>query len=279
MSSPIPRFWPVLVDPDATVSALLNLLVNARDTMPQGGRLTLETSNLRIDDAYLLARHEDVPPGRYVMLAVSDTGKGMDAETQARIFEPFFSTKPPSNNSGLGLSMVLGFMKQSGGTVRVYSEPGVGTTFKLLFPADTSTIAAPRDLQGPKSEGLAAPGPRVLVAEDEADLLRLLTATLEIAGCRVTACASGDAAAEVFVADPTYDLLVTDIVMPGTLQGTDLARFLRKRAPELPVVFLSGYASEASVHGNGLRPEDIRLMKPVPRSDLLRAVQTALRRH
>jgi signal transduction histidine kinase/CheY-like chemotaxis protein len=270
--------WPVRVDPDATVSALLNLLVNARDAMPQGGRLTLETSNLRIDEAYLLSRHEDVPPGRYVMLAVSDTGKGMDAETLARIFEPFFSTKPASSNSGLGLSMVLGFLKQSGGTVRVYSELGVGTTFKLYFPADTSTIPHLREAQALPSERFAAPGPWVLLAEDEPDLLKLLTATLEAAGCQVTACRSGDAAAAVFAADPKFDLLVTDIVMPGLLQGTDLARHLRKSAPDLPVIFMSGYASEASVHGNGLRPEDIRLMKPVPRSDLLRSVQTALRK-
>ncbi len=274
-TSLLASLWPVQVDPSTLESALLNLMLNARDAMNGRGKLTIETANVRIDEEYVDTRNEDLEPGRYVMLAVSDTGGGMSEDILAQIFEPFFTTKEIGRGSGLGLSMVLGFMKQSGGTVRVYSELGVGTTFKLYFPAleagqDTTKLVQ-RDVTG-TADGTY----RILVAEDEVEVCNVIIRTLERAGHSVTAVHSGDAAYAVFEADPNFDLLVTDIVMPGTLQGTDLSRALRDRWPELKIVFMSGYAHEATVHGNGLRPEDIRLMKPVQRGDLLAAISKAL---
>jgi len=192
-----------------------------------------------------------------------------------KIFEPFYSTKPPGAGSGLGLSMIQGFMRQSGGTVQVYTEPDVGTTFKLYFRALTNEPEAAEytaDVVSTKSEK----GRRILVAEDEAGVRSIIVATLEKAGYLVTPASTGDEARSIFEADPSFDLLLTDIVMPGSLQGTTLSRVLREQEPDLKVVFMSGYASEATVHGNGLRPEDIRLMKPVMRVDLLAAIQGIL---
>ena len=267
--------WKIKADPSSTESALLNLILNARDAMPKGGKLTIETSNVRIDDSYIELRNEDLENGRYVMLAVSDTGHGIEEASLAQIFEPFYSTKPPGSGSGLGLSMVEGFMRQSGGTVRVYSEPGVGTTFKLYFKAQPDLRDSPSAAQ-PKPAEQTEAHHRILVAEDEPEVLAIIVATLTKAGFHVVAAGSGDEALRLYQDDPTFDLLLTDIVMPGTLQGTTLSKALREQDPDLRVVFMSGYASEATVHGNGLRPEDIRLMKPVSRKDLLAALNKSL---
>ncbi|MBU2983276.1 PAS domain-containing protein [Lentibacter algarum] len=267
--------WQVSADPSSTESAILNLILNARDAMEDVGELTIETANVRIDEEYIDSRDETLEPGRYVMLAVSDTGHGIADDKLASIFEPFFSTKAPGAGSGLGLSMIEGFMRQSGGTVQVYSEVGVGTTFKLYFPAflgDDRSVEKPI-IRSPETSGGSG---KILVAEDEPEVLRVIVANLKKAGYSVTQASSGDQAKEIFEANPNFDLLLTDIVMPGTLQGTTLARVLRKEYPDLPVIFMSGYASEATVHGNGLRPEDIRLMKPVGRADLFAAIEKLL---
>lgn len=269
--------WPVEVDRSSLESALLNLILNARDAMDGKGSLTIETANIRIDDAYVDSRQEEISPGRYVMLAVSDTGDGIEDEDLASIFEPFFTTKPPGAGSGLGLSMTFGFMRQSGGTVQVYTELGKGTTFKLYFPASDGSKGQQELQIHNKDKGLFG-GRRILVAEDEAEVRHVLEATLEGAGYVVTGSSSGDEALAIFEADPTYDLLLTDIVMPGELQGTQLAKAIRQRWTDLPIIFMSGYASEATVHGNGLRADDIRLMKPVQRADLLEALAKALRK-
>ncbi|MEP2715338.1 ATP-binding protein [Pseudophaeobacter sp.] len=266
--------WLIDADRSSLESALLNLTLNARDAMEGQGSLTIETANVHIDEEYLTAHKEDLPPGRYVMLAVSDTGPGIPKEILASIFEPFYTTKPPGVGSGLGLSMTQGFVQQSGGTVQVYSEVGEGTSFKLYFPA----TSAPSD--HPEKPTRSTPltggaGLKLLLAEDEEEVRSTLENILERAGYQVTAAPSGDDAFAAFAEDPSFDLLLTDIVMPGTLQGTSLAKALRARWPDLPVVFMSGYASEATVHGNGLRPEDIRLMKPVQRGDLLAALEKA----
>lgn len=270
--------WSIEADPSALQNAILNLLINARDAMPEGGKLAIETANLRIDDDYIFERSEEVPPGRYVMLAISDTGAGIPVEIVERIFEPFFSTKPVGQGTGLGLSMVLGFMRQSGGTIRVYSEPNEGTTFKLYFPISAGAAkdlpAAGATVAERKKPLLS--GETVLVVEDEDELLHLLEATLTKAGYNVITASSGDEAFDKFKTFPHIDLLLTDIVMPGSLQGTSLSKALREIDPKLPAVFMSGYASEATVHGNGLRPEDIRLMKPVTRQALLSALEQAL---
>ncbi|MDO6585743.1 ATP-binding protein [Salipiger sp. 1_MG-2023] len=267
--------WQVRLDQTSLESAILNLLLNARDAMDGHGKLTLETANVRIDEAYIDSRDQELTPGRYAMLAISDTGTGIAPETLKHIFDPFYTTKAPGQGSGIGLSMVEGFVKQSGGTVQVYTEPGRGTTFKLYFPAQcTAPVSAVADSDCAATR--AASGQRILLAEDEAAVRNVLCATLSAAGYRVTPAASGDQALAIFENTPDFDLLITDIVMPGSLQGTGLARALRLLAPELPMIFMSGYASEATVHGNGLRPEDTRLMKPVPKDDLLKAVARAL---
>ncbi len=267
--------WPARLDPSALENALLNLVINARDAMPDGGTLTLETSNMRIDRSYLQTRMDDLPEGQYVMLAVSDTGLGIAEEHLDKVFQPFFTTKPVGEGSGLGLPSVHGFVRQSGGTIRVYSELGAGTTFKLYFPAHAALDRVSPST--PETVSTAAPkGARLLVVEDASDVLDLLRRTLEAAGYEVIVARNGDLGYETFKADPEFDLLVTDIVMPGEILGTRLAKELRAIRPGLPVVFLTGYATEAAMYGNGLRPNDIRLMKPVRRADLLEAVERAL---
>lgn len=267
--------WRVNIDPSVAESALLNLMLNARDAMPTSGKLTIETANIRIDEAYVDGRNEEIAPGRYVMVAVSDTGGGIDKATLERIFDPFFTTKGAGQGSGLGLAMVIGFMRQSNGTVQVYSEVGFGTTFKLYFPAEGPT-EQPLPVTTTPTTIAEGGGKRILVAEDESAVLEVLETVLATAGYDVVSAPTGDAAKALFEVDPTFDLLLTDIVMPGSLQGTGLSKALRTIKADLPVVFMSGYAAEATVHGNGLRPEDIRLMKPVKRSDLLGAVAKAL---
>lgn len=267
--------WPVEADRASLESALLNLTLNACDAMEGKGNLTIETANVRIDQTYVDARQEELVPGRYVLMAVSDTGSGIPDEVLSSIFEPFFTTKNIGEGSGLGLSMTFGFMRQSGGTVQVYTELGKGTTFKLYFPASTTQRDEPiTPLVG--NYGVANKSGKLLLAEDEAAVRETLVRILELSGYQVMATATGDAAFAAFEADPTFDLLLTDIVMPGKLQGTDLAKSLRERWPALPIIFMSGYANEATVHGNGLRPEDIRMMKPVQRVDLLTAVRKVL---
>ncbi|GHA63045.1 hypothetical protein GCM10008927_30540 [Amylibacter ulvae] len=269
--------WQVEADPSSTESALLNLILNARDAMENAGVLTIETANVTIGDDYIDVHEEQLEPGRYVMLSVSDTGHGIPTHKLTSIFEPFFSTKAPGTGSGLGLSMVDGFMRQSGGTVQVYSEIGVGTSFKLYFPAFASEDKFIEKQKVRSVETITGSG-KILVVEDEPEVLRVIVANLTNAGYAVTQASSGDQAKEIFDANPYFDLLLTDIVMPGNLQGTTLARAIREDHPDLPVVFMSGYASEATVHGNGLRPEDIRLMKPVGRAKLFAAIEKLLAR-
>lgn len=268
--------WSVEADPSATESALVNLLLNARDAMPNGGKLTIETANIRIDHAYVDHRNEVLEVGRYVMIAVSDTGMGVPKDKLEDIFTPFFTTKASGKGSGLGLPMVMGFMRQSGGTTQVYSEEGVGSTFKLYFPVTAKQAQAEvnREIN---VTGDTKVNKRILLAEDEPEVQNVLKAILETSGYSVVTASSGDEAKQIFEADQSFDLLLTDIVMPGTLQGTTLSRELRQIDKSLPVVFMSGYASEATVHGNGLRPDDVRLMKPVMKKDLLNAIEGALK--
>lgn len=263
--------WQVRLDATTLENAILNLLFNARDAMDARGNLTIETANVEVDQTVVDARNQELVPGRYVMLAISDTGTGITEEVLKDIFEPFYSTKGPGKGTGMGLSMVEGFVKQSGGTVLVYSEPGQGTTFKVYFPA----IIDPVELATTaRAESTIPSGNRshVLLAEDEDAVRAVLVATLKNAGYHVTAVASGDEAIQICPATPAFDLLITDMVMPGTLQGPALAKAIRKINPDLPIIFMSGYASDATNNGNGLRPHEIRLMKPVPKNVLLTAI-------
>ncbi|MBR9652298.1 ATP-binding protein [Thalassovita aquimarina] len=268
----LPRIW---VDRGSTASALLNLIVNARDALPKGGQLTISTALEKLD-AQALKRHgDDIDPGAYVVLTISDSGEGISKANMDRIFEPFFSTKHPGKGSGLGLSMVQGFVKQSGGTIRVTSEPGKGTTFKLYFKALDGKKATSGRADGSRVSG-PVPGLRILLAEDDEGVRTILTATLERLNHKVAAARNGDTALELFGKDPGFDLLITDIVMPGDLQGTDLAREIRQIDKTLPVIFLSGYARDADAIGGEVDPMEIRLMKPVRRKVLAEAIERAL---
>lgn len=271
--------WPIKVDQSSLQSALVNLILNARDSIDGSGKLTIETANLRIDETYLESRSENIPVGRYVMVAISDSGRGIAPDVIDHIYDPFFTTKSVGKGTGLGLSMVDGFVRQSGGTVQVYSEPGEGTSFKLYFPALPQNKAMTRTEPASSRSDTSTQGarPRLLIAEDKLEVMAVLEKTLVMAGYDVTTAITGDIAFAVFKADPSFDAVLTDIVMPGRLQGPEFARECRLLRPDVPFIFLSGYASEATVHGNGLLPEDIRLMKPVSRHDLLSAVEKCLK--
>jgi two-component system cell cycle sensor histidine kinase/response regulator CckA len=234
-----PALWPVRADPTQIEQVLVNLIVNARDAMPRGGRITIKTENAELATSYA-QRREEVEPGEYVMLAVSDTGVGMDRDTQARIFEPFFTTKGPDKGTGLGLSTVLGIIKQMGGHVFVYSEVGQGTTFKVYLPrAGGSALhaAAPKRDEAHGRES-------VLIVEDDDSVRALARRVLDTRGYRVWTCASASEAFEIMEEyGDEMALLITDVVMPA-MNGHDLVEQLRKGWPELAVVFMSGYTDD-----------------------------------
>ena len=268
--------WAVEADPSATENALLNLMINARDAINESGTITLETTNTILEGAQDPGVGDDLPPGRYVILAVSDTGKGMSTEDAEHAFEPFFTTKEVGSGSGLGLSMIHGFMRQSKGAARIYTEAGVGTTVKLYFPA-LIREEIDQDVGGSvEASEEAIIRARVIVAEDQPDVSEVITRILEKEGHEVVAFSNGDEALAHFTKDDAFDLLLTDVVMPGRLQGPKLAKLIRRVRPSIPVIFMSGYAREATIHGNGLRDSDVRLMKPVSKRDLLQAITEVL---
>ncbi|MFH1834461.1 MAG: ATP-binding protein, partial [bacterium] len=235
-----------LADPGQIEQVLMNLVVNARDAMPEGGKLTIETCNVEIDEEYA-ARHVAVTPGSYVQVAVTDTGGGMDKQTKARIFEPFFTTKEKGKGTGLGLSTVYGIVKQSGGNIWVYSEPGKGTTFKIYLPRDFSS-RTPTHTKLPAVLSRIMGTETILVVEDEEALRKVAKRSLEAAGYKVLIAADGDDAllkGTQHAGD--IHLLLTDVVMPR-MSGRVLAQELSKTRPTLKVVYMSGYTDNAIVH-------------------------------
>jgi len=257
------------IDPSLLSSALLNLAVNARDAMPKGGKLLLETSMATLDESYA-TQNPDVPPGRYVMVAVSDTGTGIPAKLRDKVFEPFFTTKGISKGTGLGLSMVYGFVKQSGGHVKLYSEEGHGTTIKLYLPcgdacADAIVPAAP--VEGGRET--------ILLVEDDELVRKFAIAQLDGLGYHTIAVCDGPAALQEALRGTPFDLLFTDVIMPGGLNGPQLADAIARIRP-VKVLYTSGYTENAIVHHGRLDPGVRLLAKPYRRADMARMVRSAL---
>jgi PAS domain S-box-containing protein len=268
-----PDLGTIRADVSQIEQIIMNLAVNARDAMPKGGKLIIETSNVDLDNAYK-GSHPIVKPGRYVLLAVSDTGIGMDTETQAHIFEPFFTTKEQGKGTGLGLSTVYGVVKQSGGFIWVYSEKGKGATFKIYLPRfDEKAIDMPIT---PTSAQIMRGTETVLLAEDEQDVREVAREFLESAGYTVILAANGEEAlARAGEHSGAIDLLVTDMVMPG-ISGLELVRRLRRARSDFGVIYMSGYSEQAAVESARVDQSAVVLTKPFSRAAILRTVREIL---
>jgi two-component system cell cycle sensor histidine kinase/response regulator CckA len=264
----------IKADPTQLEQVLLNLAVNARDAMPDGGYLTIETADAELDE-YYAELHNSIVPGRYVMLAVSDTGCGMDKETQARIFDPFFTTKGPERGTGLGLATVYGIVKQSGGHISVYSEPGDGTCFRLYFPVAQEVPVEP--VKPAPSRPVTRFGVEtVLIVEDDEDIRRLCQRTLARGGYTVLSCANGVEALEICARHPgPIHLVVSDVVMPR-MGGAELAARLATERPDTKILFLSGYTETSMTHGRLFGPDTTILSKPFTPDALIQKVREAM---
>jgi PAS domain S-box-containing protein len=264
--------WNTLVDPMQIENALLNLAINARDAMDGFGKLTIEVGNAFIDDAYS-QQHQDVEPGQYVSLAVTDTGTGMSPELVEKVFEPFFSTKPEGKGTGLGLSMVYGFVKQTGGHIKIYSELGHGTTVKIYLPRsqqqeDLEVLQVDLPVEGGKET--------ILVAEDDDGVRATVVEMLQELGYRVLRAPDAGAAMAIIESGMPIDMLFTDVVMPGSLKSSEMARKAKERLPSLAVLFTSGYTENSIVHGGRLDAGVQLLSKPYTREALARKVRHVL---
>ena len=266
--------WRTAADANQLENALLNLAVNARDAMPDGGKLTIETANTYLDEAYA-AEPNDVLPGQYVMIAVSDTGTGMDQDTLGRVFEPFFTTKDIGQGTGLGLSQVYGFIKQSNGHVKLYSEQGQGTVVKLYLPR---LLAEPAEVKTRPDDALvpSGRGETILVVEDEPAVQEHSVACLRELGYRVVAANDGHAALRVLAREAEIEVLFTDVGLPGGMTGRQLAEAARILRPALKVVYTTGYARNAIVHGGVLDPGTELLPKPFSFVALAAKIRTVL---
>ncbi|WP_413626689.1 response regulator [Luteibacter sp. Lutesp34] len=264
--------WNTLVDISNVENALLNLAINARDAMEGRGRLTIEAGNALLDSTYVSA-HGDLRPGQYVMIAVTDTGTGIAPEIIDQVFEPFFTTKPEGQGTGLGLSMVYGFVKQSGGHVKIYSEPGHGTTVKLYLPRSTQSEDRIVDIE---NEDLRGGDETVLVVEDDDAVRDTVVSMLGDLGYRVLKARDAASALSIIESGIAIDVLFTDVVMPGSLRSPELARKAVERQPGIAVLFTSGYTENAIVHGGRLDEGVELLSKPYTRDQLARRVRHVL---
>jgi CheY-like chemotaxis protein len=253
--------WQVSVDRNQVENAVLNLAINARDAMPEGGKLTIETANTHLDEAY--AQHNiEVSAGQYVMLAGSDTGVGMTADVIARAFEPFFTTKRLGEGTGLGLSQVYGFVKQSGGHIKIYSEPGEGTTVRLYFPRVNIPAAEGEERRRPSRGPEIGGHETILVVEDDLDVCAYTTEILRELGYNVLEAHEGDTALSLLASEPGVKLLFTDIGLPGPFNGRQLADEARKRRDDIKILFTTGYAQNAIIHHGRLDPGVQLIVKP-----------------
>jgi signal transduction histidine kinase len=265
--------WPAQVDPSQLTTALVNLAVNARDAMPNGGKLTLETGNVHLDETYAEANRE-VSPGAYVMVAVSDNGTGIAGAIRDKVFDPFFTTKDVGKGTGLGLSMVYGFVKQSGGHIKIYGEEGHGTSIKLYLPRATGRDVDTLDL------ATAAPAQggteNILVVEDDPLVRQYVITQLTGLGYRAIPAANAEEALVLIDQGTVCELLFTDVIMPGSRNGRELAGEVLLRRPGVKVLYTSGYSQSAIIHNGRLDPGVLLLTKPYRRADLARMIRVAL---
>ena len=247
-----------VADENQLESAILNLVINARDAMPNGGRLTIETRFAEIDKAYASTRAE-LAPGRYVIVSVSDTGVGMDAAVLEKVFDPFFTTKPLGQGTGLGLSMVYGFARQNGGTVRIHSQPGQGASVSIYLPAATgAAVEAPVAAEPEFPDGA---GQRVLVVEDDPSVRMLIQEVLDELGYEAVVAGEALAAAPILASDRPLDLMISDVGLPG-MSGRELAEVARSHRPDLPILFVTGYAENAAIRSGFLGANMEMITKP-----------------
>jgi len=268
--------WWTQVDSSQLESAVLNLVLNARDAMPEGGKLTIETANALLDESYAAARAE-VSPGHYVMIAVSNTAIGMSKEVASRAFEPFFTTKAVGHGTGLELSQVYGFIKQSHGHVEIYSEPGSGTTVKIYLPRLerpplSEPVIEPRETTTPRTRE------SILLVEDEDDVREFIAESLGELGYRVLAAGDGHAALRTLDVHGDIDLLFTDVGLPNGMSGRALAEAVRHRRQGIKTLFTTGYAPSAVSHDGRLESDVDLITKPYTRTELAAKVRTVLDR-
>jgi signal transduction histidine kinase len=267
--------WRTLADENQLENALLNLAVNSRDAMPDGGKLTIETGNAHLDESYA-RQEEEVTPGQYVLLAVTDTGTGMSSEVVEKVFEPFFTTKDIGRGTGLGLSQVYGFIKQTGGHVKIYSELGQGTTIKIYLPR----LLKPAEDDDASAEARFVPRGNahecILVVEDEPSVRALTVEMLSDLGYRIVQAGDGAAALAILAREPAVQLLFTDVGLPGGMNGRQLADTARQSRPDLQVLFTTGYARNAIVHHGRLDPGVELIGKPFSAMDLAHRVRALL---
>jgi CheY-like chemotaxis protein len=264
--------WHVHADKNLLENAILNLAINARDAMPEGGRLTIETANCHLDDTY--AAEHATQRGQYVMVAVTDTGTGMTPEVMAKAFDPFFTTKEPGKGTGLGLSQVFGFVKQSGGHIKIYSEPGQGTSIKIYLPRLYGAADAPKRAHAKKLAG-GASSEVVLVVEDDEQVLALTAQMLRELGYGVIEARGGTEALAALSEHPEIGLLFTDVVM-ADMNGRRLSEEAQKRRPDLKVLFTTGYTRNAVVHNGVLDPGVNLLQKPASLEQLAAKLRMVL---
>jgi signal transduction histidine kinase/ActR/RegA family two-component response regulator len=273
--------WPIFVDPNHLESALLNLALNAQHAMPNGGHMTIETANTYLDQAYV-NRFGDIESGQYVLISVADTGTGIPPEILDRVFDPFFTTKPAEAGSGLGLAMVHGFVKQSGGHVRIYSELGYGTTVKMYFPRleeSREVAASPPGVATASAQPVerASNGETILVVEDNDGVRDYARSVLTELGYTVREASNAKEALSIVESGEPIDLLFTDVVLPGGVSGRQLSDQVAQSHPDLPVLFTTGYTPNAIVHHGRLDPGVSLISKPYTRQDLAAKVSEVLR--
>ncbi len=265
--------WAAMVDPNQLTTAILNLALNARDAMPNGGKLALESRNVYLDEGYA-GMNSEVTVGHYVMVAVSDSGTGIPAHLLEKVFDPFFTTKGVGKGTGLGLSMVFGFVKQSGGHIKIYSEEGHGTSVKIYLPRATGLTQTAAEAQA--SSKIVGGSELILIVEDDAMVRKYVRTQIEGLGYATLAAANAAEALEVIDANAQIDLLFTDVIMPGAMNGRQLVDEAQRRRPGLKTLFTSGYTENAIVHHGRLDSGVLLLAKPYRKSELARMIRTAL---